>query len=164
MESLKWNWTIYSRQLSPHWFMTNWLHIFQQYSTRPPSASLAPETNSFSQLWSREKFFTVLPLPWLNLPLEKKPLSGIAIWKRRTKWKVPISHRWLHYWTWQGLTIASLAFTNSYLCPSRLLSLSSSRKRWVIKPVSLAMNRLTHINKSAQWKPINVWGNQRPFR
>lgn len=123
IESLTWKWTIFSRQLSPHWFMTNWPHTFQQYSARPPSSSLAPETNSFSQFWSREKFFTVLPLPWLNLPFEKKPLGGIAIWKRRTKWKVPISHRRLHYWTWQSLTIASLAFSNSYLSRSRSLSL-----------------------------------------
>ncbi len=42
-------------------------------------------------------------------------------------------------------------------CLLELLSLSSSHKRWVIKPVSLAIHRLTHINKSAQWKPINVW-------
>ncbi len=71
IESMTWKRSIYSRQLSPHWFITNWLHTFQQYNARPPYASLAPETNSFSQLSSREKFFTVLPSPWLNLPFEK---------------------------------------------------------------------------------------------
>lgn len=163
MEFMKCNGTLYSQQLSSHWFMTNWLHTFQQYSARRPSASLAPETNSFSQLWSREKFFTMLPLPWLNLPFEKRLSVALRYGSREQNERFP-------FLTDDYIIEPGKAWPSSAL-PSRTLisvgltlSLSSSHKRWVIKPVLLAIHRLTHINKSAQWKPINVWGNQRPFR
>ncbi len=144
--------------------MTNWLHTFQQYSARPPYASLAPETNSFSQLSSREKFFTVLPSPWLNLPFEKSLSVALRYGSGEQNERFPFLTDDYIIEPGKAWPSPALPSSNSYLSRSPSLSLSSSHKRWVIKPVSLAIHRLTHINKSAQWKPINVWGNQRPFR